>query len=57
MFMFYTNRLLAISTSVVVMMIAFFLTGWIRMIGFYLTCWTGSYEELYRLLPESLHSG
>jgi hypothetical protein len=55
--MFYMNQLLAMSISVVAMMIAFFLTGWIRSIGFYLTRWMGSHEELYRLLPELLHSG
>jgi hypothetical protein len=39
------------------MTIAFFPTSSIRSIGLYLTCWTGSYEELFRLRPESLHSG
>jgi hypothetical protein len=47
MFMFYMNRLLAMSISVIAMMIAFFRIGSIRLIGFYLTCWTGSHEELY----------
>jgi hypothetical protein len=55
--MFYMNRLLAMSISVIAILITFFLTGWIRSIGFYLTCWTGSHEELYRLLLESLHLG
>jgi hypothetical protein len=45
--MFYINRLLAMSMIAVAMMI--------RSIGLNLTCLTGSHEELYRLLPESLH--
>jgi hypothetical protein len=42
---------------VVAMTITFFLTDLIRSIGLYLTFWMGSYEEPFRLLPGSLHSG
>jgi hypothetical protein len=57
MLIFYINRLLAMSMIAVAMMIAFLKAGYIRSIELNLTCLTGSHEDLYRLLPELLHSG